>query len=146
MNIVQSAEELSAKKMVLSDAAKAELAVLTEAVNEILSLACKAFTDNDLEAARDVEPLEEIIDKIKEQLRTNHIKRLQQGECSIEGGFVWSDLLTNFERTSDHCSNIAACVIDASDMDLHRSVREMKSDSPYYKQKYQVYAAKYLNK
>ena len=144
MNIVQSAEELSAKKMTLSDAAKAELAVLTEAVNEILGLACKAFTENDIEAARDVEPLEEIIDTIKEQLRTNHIKRLQQGECSIEGGFVWSDLLTNLERTSDHCSNIAACVIDAADMDLHRSVREMKSDSPYYKQKYQLYASKYL--
>ncbi len=145
MNIVESAEELAAKKMMLSDAAKSELARLTEAVNEILTLACKAFTDNDLEAARDVEPLEEIIDKIKEQLRTNHIKRLQQGECSIEGGFVWSDLLTNLERTSDHCSNIAACIIDAADMDLHRSVREMKSESPYYKQKYQVYASKYLN-
>ena len=146
MNIVESAEELAEKKMVFSDAAIAELATLTEAVNEIIVLACKAFTDNDLEAARDVEPLEEIIDTIKEQLRTNHIKRLQQGECSIEGGFVWSDLLTNFERTSDHCSNIAACVIDAADMNLHRSVREMKSDSPYYKQKYQIYALKYLNR
>ncbi len=146
MNIVESAEELALKKLTLSDAAKSELALLTEAVNEIIGLACKAFTDNDLEAARDVEPLEEIIDKIKDKLRTNHIRRLQQGECSIEGGFVWSDLLTNLERTSDHCSNIAACVIDAADMDLHRSVREMKSDSPYYKQKYQLYASKYLNK
>lgn len=145
MNIVESAEELAAKKLTLSDSAKKELSNLIAAVEEILNLTCKAFTENDLEAARDVEPLEEIIDKIKEQLRTNHIKRLQQGECSIEGGFVWSDLLTNLERTSDHCSNIAACVIDTADMDLHRSVNEMKSDSPYYKQKYQVYAAKYLN-
>ena len=144
MNIVQSAEELAEKKMVLSDVAKKELASLTEAVTEILNLACNAFTNNDLNSARDVEPLEEIIDKIKEQLRTNHIKRLQLGECSIEGGFVWSDLLTNLERVSDHCSNIAACVIDAADMDLHRSVREMKSESTYYKEKYQIYASKYL--
>ena len=144
MNIAESAQELSEKKLLLSDAAKSELGKLTDAVNEILELACKAFIDNDLEAARNVEPLEQIIDNLRELLRTNHIKRLQKGECSIEGGFVWADLLTNLERTSDHCSNIAACVLDAADMELHRSVREMKSDSLDYKQKYEMYAAKYL--
>ena len=144
MNIAESAQELAEKKLSLSDSAKSELANLTAAVNEILELACKAFSDNNLEAAENVEPLEQVIDGLREQLRTNHIKRLQKGECSIEGGFVWADLLTNLERTADHCSNIAACVLDAADMELHRSVREMKSESVGYKQKYEMYAAKYL--
>lgn len=144
MNIIESTEELMSKKMKFSDAARKEISSLGIAVDEILGLACKAFCNNDLDAARDVEPLEEVIDKIKDNLRSNHISRLQQGDCSIESGFVWSDLLTNLERISDHCSNIAACVIDAADMDFHKSIREMKSESPYYKEKYQYYASKYL--
>ncbi len=145
LNIVESAQELTSKKMELSKSAKDELSKLTDAVNEIVGLACKAFSDNDLEAAGNVEPLEQIIDDLKERLRTNHIKRLQQGDCSIEGGFVWSDLLTNLERTADHCSNIAACIVDAADMDLHRSVREIRSGGADFRQKYEAYAAKYLN-
>ena len=102
--------------------------------------------DNDLAAARDVEPLEQVIDRMKEELRTRHIRRLQQGGCSIEAGFVWSDLLTNLERTSDHCSNVAGCVIDAAEynMNIHQSLRVAKSDSPYFKEKYAAYADKYL--
>ena len=146
MNIAESAEELHTKKLSLSRSAVRELSEISGAVTEILGLACKAFVDNDLEAARDTEPLEQVIDLLRDKLRSSHISRLQQGECSIEGGFVWSDLLTDLERTSDHCSNIAACVLDAADMDLHRSIREMRSDRAFYKLRYDIYAEKYLEK
>lgn len=144
LNIVESAKELADKQLSLSAAAAAELAVLTEAVREILDLTYKAFSENDIHAAENVEPLEQVIDQLKEKLRTQHILRLQQSECSIEGGFVWSDLLTNLERTSDHCSNIAVCIIDSADMNMHKSLREIKSENPQYKEKYAAYAGKYL--
>ena len=88
--------------------------MLAGAVREILHLAINAFAAGDSAAAAQVEPLEEVIDKLKEQMRTRHILRMQRGACSIEAGFVWSDLLTDLERISDHCSNIAGCVLDAA--------------------------------
>ena len=80
-------------------------------------------------------------------MRLRHIGRLQRGECSIDAGFIWSDLLTDLERVADHCSNIAGCVIDTHEqnMNLHESLRAMKSDSPTFKQLYKEYAAEYLN-
>ncbi len=145
VDLVESAEELRAKKLSLSEAAMGELAVLSEAIQEILSLALRSFTDNDLEAARAVEPLEQVIDSLKETMRTRHMIRLQQGGCNIETGFVLSDVLTNLERTSDHCSNIAACIIDMAhnNMNLHQSTREVKEDDEYFHQQFDVYARKY---
>ncbi len=145
VDLVESAEELRAKKLNLSEAAISELAVLSEAIQEILSLALRAFTDNDLEAARAVEPLEQVIDNLKETMRTRHMIRLQQGGCSIETGFIWSDMLTNLSRTSDHCSNIAACIIDVAhnNMNLHQSTREVKEDDAYFHQQFDVYTRKY---
>ncbi|MBR2500488.1 MAG: Na/Pi cotransporter family protein, partial [Clostridia bacterium] len=86
-----------------------------------------------------------LIDRFKETLRANHISRLQQGGCTIDAGFVWSDLLTNLERTSDHCSNIAGCIIETShnNMSMHQSLRAMKSENPEYKEKYAYYSKKY---
>jgi len=146
VSLLKSAEELLEKKKSFSADAKAELLVLCDAVKEILGLTLKAFVDNDLETANCVEPLEQVIDKIKERLRTNHILRLQQGGCSIELGFVWNDLLTSLERSSDHCSNIAGCIIDAvqNNMNVHESLRTAKSSSPFFKEKYAEYAGKYL--
>ncbi len=146
VSVLKSAEELLDKNKTFSADAKAELLVLCEAVKEILGLTLKAFLDNDLDAANSVEPLEQVIDKIKERLRTNHILRLQQGGCSIELGFVWNDLLTSLERSSDHCSNIAGCIIDAvqNNMNVHESLRTAKSSSPFFKEKYAEYAGKYL--
>ncbi len=146
VNLVDSAEELRNKKLELSEAASNELNQLASAINEILKLAYNSFVDNDLNAAATVEPLEEVIDIMKEQMRSAHIQRLQQGNCSIETGFVWSDILTNLERTSDHCSNIAGCVLDVEqhNMNIHESLRIMKKESPYYKEQYEQYAAKYL--
>lgn len=145
VDLVESAEELRSKKLTLSDAATKELAVISEAIQEIISLTLRAFTDNDLEAARSVEPLEQVIDDLKETMRTRHMIRLQQGGCSIETGFVWSDMLTNLERTSDHCSNIAACIIDVAqnNMNLHQSTREVKEDSEDFRKQYDDYAKKY---
>ncbi len=146
VNLVDSAEEMESKELSFSDAAKAQLAGLSDAISEILDLSYKAFVNNDLQAATTVEPLEQIIDEMKDMMRTSHITRLQQGTCSIETGFVWSDILTNLERTSDHCSNIAGCVMDAEkkNMNIHESLRMMKAESPYFKEQYDVYAEKYL--
>ena len=98
------------------------------------------------EAAALVEPLEQVIDQLKEQLRTRHILRLQQGVCTIGTGFAWSDLLTDLERTADHCSNIAICIVDSAEnsMNLHHSLSVMKEESPYYKDQYAFYSEKYV--
>ena len=145
LNIVESAEEMQDKKIALTDAAVAELKVVVSAVEEITDLAYKAFINNDVESAYRVEPLEQIIDDLKENLRTNHILRMQQGNCSIDAGFIWSDLLTNLERISDHCSNIAGCVIDMAQNDLsfHKVHKEFKYGSEKYKELYTIYLDKY---
>ncbi len=146
VNLVVSAEEMKDKEITFSKEAQVELKNLVNATEEILDLSYAAFVDEDLKAAATVEPLEQIIDKLKELMRNNHTLRLQQGSCSIETGFVWSDILTNLARTSDHCSNIAGCIIDTHEQNLniHESLRAMKADSPYFKEQYTAFAAKYL--
>jgi len=146
VNIIESAEELRDKGLDFSHDAKKELNVLANSVSEILYLALKAFVDKDLDTARKIEPLEEVIDNLKEQLRARHIYRLQEGTCSIAVGFVWSDILTNLERTADHCSNIGACIIDTANdnLNLHQSVREMKEDRGEYQALYYNYSKKYV--
>lgn len=146
VNIIESAEELNAKGLSFSEAAEKELFVLTAAVDEILDIVLKAFLDNDIHAAEQVEPLEQVIDDLKEKLRMNHILRMQQQKCSIEIGFVWSDLLTNLERVSDHCSNIAGCMIDMNEgnLNLHESLREMKDDKEKFIDIYNEYTQKYI--
>ena len=101
--------------------------------------------ENDLDAAQRVEPLEQVIDDLKEILRARHIARLQRGECGVSQGFVWSDILTNVERISDHCSNIAATVFDVSegDLSLHESLRKTKASDSHYKELYKAYSEKY---
>ena len=146
VNILESAEEIYEKELSLSPSGQKELEILCNAVSEILTQSLAAFVNNDLQAARDVEPLEQVIDGLKATMRDNHIRRLKNNECSIEVGFVWADLLTNLERTADHCSNIAVCVIDAADnnMNLHESLRNIKKGSPYFAEKYTAYAEKYI--
>ena len=145
VNLLQSAEELREKKMSLSKPAAKELGVLTGAVDEILGLSLDAFLKDDYSAAGMVEPLEQVIDGLKEQLRTNHILRLQKEQCSIEAGFVWSDLLTNLERVSDHCSNIAGCVMDMHEgkLNLHESLRAVKEDREKFAERFGQYQKKY---
>ncbi len=145
VNVVESAEELHEKKMEFSDEAKGELDMLFKATSEILDLSTRTFVDNDAVAAQRVEPLETVIDTLKSRMRNSHIDRLQDGGCTIEAGFVWSDLITNIERTSDHCSNIALYVIDAAayNLNVHESVRIIKKESPYFQQEYEAYLKKY---
>ncbi len=144
VNLLESAEEMQTKSILLTESAKAELRVLADAVSEIVDLALSAFLNDDLDAAFTIEPLEELIDRLKEKLRANHILRLQQGECSIEAGFVWSDLLTNLERTADHCSNIAGCIIESShSLSMHESLRILKSESSDFKKKFAAFSEKY---
>ncbi len=145
VNLLQSAEELREKKMSLSKPAMKELGVLTGAVDEILGLSLDAFLKDDYSAAGMVEPLEQVIDGLKEQLRTNHILRLQKEQCSIEAGFVWSDLLTDLERVSDHCSNIAGCVMDLHEgkLNLHESLRAVKEDREKFAERFGQYQKKY---
>ena len=145
VNVLESAEELRDKEMEFTDAARRELDNLCSAISEILTLTYKAFVNNSLAAARDVEPLEQVIDGLKANMRNGHIARLKEGNCSIEAGFVLFDLLTTLERTSDHCSTIAVCVIDSAErnMNLHQSLKDMKNDNPSFDEKYVRYAEKY---
>ena len=145
LNLVESAEELNQKELKLSDAAKHELSVLTNAVSEIVELSFSAFYHNDLQKAYMVEPLEQVIDDLKEKMRVHHILRLQQGACSIETGFVWSDLLTALERVGDHCSNIAGCIVDMAhhDMNTHEALRSARVENESFGEQYRAYAKKY---
>ncbi len=145
VNLLESVEELKEKKMVFSEAANKELKVLCSAIDETLDLTFASFADNNYSMAYNVEPLEEIVDNLKTTLRDRHIVRLKAGACTVEAGFIWSDILTNLERTSDHCSNIAMCVLDANnhDMNVHASARSIKESNQEYNNKYNEYSLKY---
>ena len=145
VNVLESAEELQAKGLSFSGSARAELITLSDAIREILSLAETAFLHQDVEAAMKVEPLEQVIDTLKEEMRTRHILRMQQGQCSIEAGFVWSDLLTDLERTSDHCSNIAGCVIDAAqhNLNLHETLHAIRRNDDSFQRRFRSYLEAY---
>ena len=145
VNLLESAEEIREKDIRFTPDAARELAVLTGAVGEILDLAMSAFLQDDLRSAVQVEPLEQVVDTLKNQLRSRHVLRLQRGECALEAGFVWSDLLTNLERVADHCSNIAGCVLEMthSSLDLHEYLDSVKSGSPEFLSRYDAYAKKY---
>lgn len=145
VNLLAASEELCSKGLGFSATAEKELKVLIGAVSEILNTAERAFSEKDLAAAAQVEPLKQVIVALKEQMRTRHILRMQQGHCSIEAGFVWSDLLTDLERTADHCSNIAGCVLDAANhgLNLHETLRAMRADDPDFRRAYGTYAEKY---
>ncbi|MBQ8236838.1 MAG: Na/Pi cotransporter family protein [Oscillospiraceae bacterium] len=144
-NLMEAGQEMYEKKLEFSKAAREELAVLTTAVDEVIDLAFGAFLHRDLDAAYRVEPLEEVIDSLKEQMRTRHILRMQQGMCSIEAGFVWSDLLTSLERVSDHCSNIAGAVIDLISQDRanFEALRSAKIDYSHFGELFTEYTDKY---
>ena len=145
VNILESAEELVQKGIVFSDQAQKEYNLISDAVEDILDLSHTAFKDTDLKAARKTEPLEQIVDELKETLRTRHILRLQKGECSVDAGFVWSDLLTNLERVADHCSNISGCVLDTAGhtMNIHQNQRLLRNSGEDFGQELQELRVKY---
>lgn len=145
LNILGSAIELKNKNMVFTDDARKELDTICAAIKEILTITNEALKHNSIEKALCVEPLEQVIDILKKKMRNSHVVRLKEGNCSIEAGFVWADLLTNLERVSDHCSNIAICIIETSEhnMNLHESLRNMRDNNVGFKKKYNEYLDKY---
>ena len=144
-NMMESAQELYEKKTSLSGTAQQQLAVMTEAVREILMLSTKAFMERNVTLALQVAPLEDVVDELKEGLRSSHIKRLQQGNCTIETGFVLLDLVTGLERIGDHCSNLANAVIEMShhNRNIHETNRMLKKENPDFAGQYAAYREKY---
>lgn len=147
VNIVEAAGEMHSKKIKFSPQALRELPVIINAVSEILDMSINAFVNNDVNLAKNVEPLEDVIDQLRSDLKTRHIERLRNGKCTIELGFILQDLLTNFERVSDHCSNIAVYLIQISDnsMDTHEYMNELKKlDRSEFMDEFNDYKNKYI--
>ena len=145
MNIRDTAKELHDKDAHFSDDAQREMLRLTDALEEILSIAIKAYCDNNVKGAYRVEPLEEVIDDMVAIIKTNHIRRLTAGECDIERGFILNDFLNNFERVSDHCSNVAVTIIELSNnrFDTHRYIHSVAYNTEGFREDYKAYAEKY---
>ncbi len=146
VNIVESAEEIYDKKLEFSEDASKELRVLISAVEEILEISFRAFSEEDLNAASQVEPLEQVVDQLRDTLKFNHVSRLSAGNCTIELGFVFGDILTNLERIADHCSNIAGCVLEMArdELDIHEYLRRIRgSEEGEFIKLYESFKTKY---
>ncbi len=146
VNIVESAEEIRDKKLEFSADARRELTVLGKALYNIVGIAEASFKENNIEMAINIEPLEQVVDDLRDKIKLNHIIRLQKSECTIEHGFILADMLNNFERVSDHCSNVGCCLIEMiteNSMDLHKYIHHIRSDSEVFQQKYAEYKKEY---
>lgn len=146
VNLLRTAQEIHDKKIIFSDLAQQEIDTLTQALNEILELTIDAFVNDDLTKAQQVEPLEQVIDVLIAEVKSAHIERLQSGTCTIQTGFVWSDLLTNYERVSDHCSNVAVALIEthAGSFRTHQYLNAVKKSGEHdFADAYRYYAEKY---
>ena len=146
VNLAQNAQRMKKEKANFSKKAQAELELFSSAMNEILSLTFTVFENEDAGQAANIEPLEEVIDDLKEEIRTRHIRRLAKGKCTIELGFALTDIVTNYERIADHCSNIAVAVIqmDEKEHDVHKYLGQVKTQDPQFAQMYRMYKEKYL--
>lgn len=145
-NMITSVNEIHEKSITFSSEAQVELSILERALEEILDLTTTAFETNNVDIAKKVEPLEQAIDFITSEIRSRHVIRLKNGECTIETGFILSDLLNNYERVSDHCSNIAVAVIelDHRSFDTHAYLNSVKSnDNDEFRANYEYYVSKY---
>ena len=146
LNIKEAADEMADKGLTFSDKAVEELKIFIDALREILSMAIHSFEQEDLEEAEMVEPLEEVIDQLNIEIKKRHIKRLREGKCTIELGFVLSDITTNFERVADHCSNIAVCLLQVSEngFETHEYMENLKEEANLdFKGKVLAYKDKY---
>ncbi len=146
VNLVESAEEMKDKELSFSEYATRELQVMYGALYEITNMTKDAFAENDIDKATLVEPLEQVVDYLKEQIRISHVIRVQKSQCTIEHGFVLSDVLTSLERVSDHCSNIAGCVIEMSrhdSLDLHNYLRGVKASGKDFEENFEKFKEKY---
>ena len=147
VNTMESAREMYEKKLVFSDKAQKELQIYSEALKDILYMAVYAFQKEHLPTAYEIEPLEEVIDHLSEKLRDKHINRMRKGKCTIEMGFILTDITTNFERVADHCSNIGICLIEVSknEYETHGYVLNVKEqDMAEFNEKCLHYEQKYV--
>ena len=147
VNILSASREIRDKNVEMSEVAKQEIGIITAALKEIMDISIKAFDTSDVELAARVEPLEQVIDGLTETIKLNHINRLQKGECTIKNGFVLSDILNNYERVSDHCSNIAVAIIELEkfSFDTHEYLNQVKStDDSDFRRMYNEYKEKYV--
>lgn len=145
LNISETALERFEKKSEFSVQGDAELDVMCSAVTEIIDMALNALRVNDLNVAQRIEPLEETVDNLRSSIRNRHVKRLQQGKCTMENGVILNDLLTDLERVSDHCSNIAVCLIEeaAQDFDIHEYMKRLKKSGESFERQVSEYMLKY---
>ena len=146
VNIAESAREMNEKKLSFSKAAYSELAVLINATDEILDTAVYSFKHNSLDMAAKVEPLEEVIDRLQQKMKLQHINRLKNNECTIELGFILTDILTDLERIADHCSNIAGCVIEISrnSLGMHSYTQSLRAGNAEYDKAVEGFSKKYF--
>ncbi|MBE6024636.1 MAG: Na/Pi cotransporter family protein [Cellulosilyticum sp.] len=147
VNIMDAGKEMHEKGLVFSQQAKTELAVFSRAVRDIINISIQVFEDEDKQLAVTVEPLEEVIDHLNEKLKKRHVQRLRDGICTIELGFILSDITTNYERVADHCSNMALCVLqldNEENFDAHEYIDQLKrEDNKEFREKYQSYKLQY---
>ena len=146
LNICETAQEMHEKNISFSMAAEREIAVYTNALKNIVNITCDVFERRDIDEAVNVEPLEEVIDGLTQKLKKRHVSRLRNGECTIELGFVLSDIIANYERVADHCSNIAVALIQIHDdgFDTHEYLENVRSeDNKVFMDKYREYKKLY---
>ncbi len=145
LNMLEASQRMQEANLVYTDEAQHEMETITAAVREVMELSLQAFESKDMTAASRVEPLEQVVDQLKETLRNHHIRRMKTGKCSMEAGIIWADILTDLERVSDHCSNIAGCIMDLQDhtMNIHENQRYQKQYDEQFKQRFTEYQVKY---
>ena len=143
VNVVKATEKMTDKDYSFSEAGMAEIKTMMSAVGEILDKALTAFKNNDAVVAAEIEPLEQVIDNLKTELKKRHIARLKEQQCTIEMGFVFSDIIGDLERVADHCSNIGSCVIEIQhdELKMHDYIRRIKNE--FFEEKSEMYQKKY---
>lgn len=147
VNLVESAQEVNDKQLTFSEECKKEISIISEAITENINKAFDAYINDDLRLAHTIEPLEEVVDHLIAELKNRHINRLQDGECTIELGYVYQDILTNLERISDHCSNIAGCLIEIEEKkNIHAYLHELKKNDEQFRKEYRSYSENYFLK
>ncbi len=147
VNLVESAQEMNEKGIMFSDECINEITVITDAIAENINKAFDSYVNSDLATAHKVEPLEEVVDNLSTELKNRHIRRLQNDECTVELGYIFQDVLTNLERVSDHCSNIAGCLIETDEKKtLHAYLHDVKENDETFRNEYREYAEEYFRR
>ncbi|MBO7396144.1 MAG: Na/Pi cotransporter family protein, partial [Ruminococcus sp.] len=147
VNLVESDQEMHEKGIMFSDECINEITVITDAIAENINKAFDSYVNSDLATAHKVEPLEEVVDNLSTELKNRHIRRLQNDECTVELGYIFQDVLTNLERVSDHCSNIAGCLIETDEKKtLHAYLHDVKENDETFRNEYREYAEEYFRR